>query len=583
MSFDALIMPSASPPPAGGGGSAPGTPSDAFEPGQSAQAADPDQRFLATLNRACEGKSCSPAGSREGASQSVKSAAALHAAAHAKDNRCVTDQKPLQDRAVESEACASVTDLPVACGQPSLGLLHPVLWNMAFASEGAAEIEGQSDLNTASIHAFVNELIGHVYSNGHSQLSGPMGIGPFEQLQVDISAQASNLHFFKQLAIQALNDQLTADPTDRRADHPFFELRRSLEGVPIKGANHEGRLGAFVARVDQLIDSLLQHYTDRPAAGSREGAPPEAGGQKAAMTMAAPAAHAHLLLQKMIEPKQPAAEMQAIMAGRDGNGPAGTVKNVSAEALLQARIDKNSENAAVARMQPGSKTAEPVVNSNLAGQNVAVRSAEEAFGLKTSALQNDLRSADQTGYRVIQIDGESKDSGFLTSQENLPEHLSKLENGSRLTEGSQRSLTSQTMNQIVQKAVLLSNNGQNTVQIDLKPDFLGHIRMHIMTESHQVTVRIVAELPFVKDMLENNLNQLKTELQAQGLQVDELEVSVAHDDRAEDDRYQKAADVRRARGSRSKHIIAEGDAASQEIGSGVEPDGMAQTAVDYFA
>jgi flagellar hook-length control protein FliK len=223
------------------------------------------------------------------------------------------------------------------------------------------------------------------------------------------------------------------------------------------------------------------------------------------------------------------------------------------------------------------------VNPNLAGQNVAARPSEEAFCLKTAALLNDVQSADQTGNKVIQIDGESKDSGFLTSRDNLPEHLSKLENGSRSTEGAQRTLASQTMNQIVQKAILLNINGQNTVQIDLKPEFLGHIRMHIMTESHQVAVRIVAELPFVKDMLENNLNQLKAELQAQGLQVDELEVSVAHDDRAADDRYQKAAEMRRARASRNNHLSAQGDAEPQETGPGVRTDGMAQTAVDYFA
>ena len=245
--------------------------------------------------------------------------------------------------------------------------------------------------------------------------------------------------------------------------------------------------------------------------------------------------------------------------------------------------DKNGEDASAARMQFGSKTAEPAVNPNLAGQNGIARPAEETFSLKTSALHNDMLSADQTGNKVMQIDGESKDSGLLTSQENLPEHLAKLGHSGRSTEGTQRSLASQTLNQIVQKAVLLNNNGQNMVQIDLKPDILGQIRMQIMTESQQVAVRIVAELPIVKDMLESNLNQLKAELQAQGLQVDELEVSVAHDSRAEDDRYQKAAELRRARASRNNHISAEEETESQKAGPRVLRDGMAQTAVDYFA
>jgi flagellar hook-length control protein FliK len=452
---------------------------------------------------------------------------------------------------------------------------------MVFVGEGAAAIEGPSDLNAASMHDIVNRLIGHMHSDGHSQLAGMTGIGPFEQLQADISAQAGNLNLLRQLAVQALNEQLAADPAGRRADHPFFEFLRSLESAPVEGANPDGRAGAVAARVDQLIDFLLQHHANRYAPSGLEGTLPEAGGQKTAVTLETLAANENLL-QKMIEPKQ-ATEIQAPMAGREGQSLTGTAKNASAEVLLQARIDKNAEDAAAARMQPASKTAEPAVNHKLVEQNVAARPSEEAFGLKTAALLNDMHSADQTGNKVIQIDGASKDSGFLTSQENLPEHLTKLENGSRSTESAQRSLASQTLNQIVQKAILLNINGQNTVQIDLKPEFLGHIRMHIMTESQQVAVRIVAELPFVKDMLENNLNQLKADLQAQGLQVDELEVSVAHDDRAADDRYQKAAEMRRARASRNNHLSAQGDAEPQETGPGVRADGMAQTAVDYFA
>ena len=555
MSFDALIMPPAPRPPAAGTGSAPGTQPAAFELDRPTQSADQDQRFLATLNRVCERKSCSPTQSRGSESRSARSDETPPAAAQHKNNRGVVDQEALQDRPVESEACDAVKDGPFACRQRSLGLMHQALLSMAFAGDGTAAIAGQSDSNGSSEHTFVNQLIGHVYSNGHSQLPGLMGIGPFEQLQADISAQAGNLHFFKQLANQALNDQPAADPG--------------------------GRVEAFTARIEHLIDFLLHHYEKRFMAPGLKTAPAEAGGQKAAVTVEAVAVNENLL-QKMIEPKQPA-EIQAATAGKDGHGPAGTAKNVSAEALLEARTDKNGEDGSGARMQSGSKSAEPAANPNLAGQSVTARPAEQTIHLKASALHNDMMSAAQTGNKVIQIDGESKDSGFLTSQENLPEHLSKLESASRSTEGAQRSLASQTLNQIVQKAVLLNNNGQNTVQIDLKPEFLGHIRMQIMTESQQVAVRIVAELPFVKDMLENNLNQLKAELQAQGLQVDELEVSVAHDSRAEDDRYQKAADLRRARALQNNPLTAEGEVESQKAGPAVQPDGMAQSAVDYFA
>jgi flagellar hook-length control protein FliK len=582
MSSNALIMPPAPQPPAGGAGNASGTHPTAFERGRPAQSADEDQRFLTTLNRACERKPCSLNRSRGGESRSAKSSEKPPAAAHPKSSRRVSDDEPLQDRPVESAAGASEPELPRVCRQPSLGSIHQLLLKMAVADDDAAAIEGQSDVDADAIQDFVNQLIGHLNSEGYTQLAGLADSGPFEQLPADLSELAGKLQLLKQLANRFLNDQPAADPAGRRADLSYLEFWRTLASAPTGGANPEARSDAFAARVDHLIQFLLQHAENRPAAPGLEGASSETGGQKTAVTLEALAADENLLVQKLMDPKK-TAEIQTVMDGKDGHGSAGGAKNSIAEALLEGRIDKNNEDAPAARMQSGSKTAEAAVDPNLAGQNGTAKPAEETVNLKTSALQNDMLSADLTGKKAIQADGESKDTGFLTSQENLPEHLSKLENGSRSAEGSQRSLASQTLNQIVQKAVFLNNNGQNTVQIDLKPEFLGHIRMHIMTESHQVAVRIVAELPIVKDMLENNLNQLKAELQAQGLQVDELEVSVAHDNCADDDRYQKAAEVRRVRASRNNHISAEGDAESRQTRLGIQRNGTAQTAVDYFA
>jgi len=78
-------------------------------------------------------------------------------------------------------------------------------------------------------------------------------------------------------------------------------------------------------------------------------------------------------------------------------------------------------------------------------------------------------------------------------------------------------------------------NGQTEVKIDLKPEFLGRIQLKISTENHQVMVRILTEIPLVKDMIENNINQLKADLQNHGLEIDKLDVFVANDS----DQYNK--------------------------------------------
>ena len=97
------------------------------------------------------------------------------------------------------------------------------------------------------------------------------------------------------------------------------------------------------------------------------------------------------------------------------------------------------------------------------------------------------------------------------------------------------------LNQIVDRAVFKLSKGQSEVRIDLKPDFLGPVRLQIVTESHQVSLRILTESHAVKGIIEGNLGQLKNDLQTQGLKVDEIDVSVAKDFNDSDRRSNSAA------------------------------------------
>ena len=99
----------------------------------------------------------------------------------------------------------------------------------------------------------------------------------------------------------------------------------------------------------------------------------------------------------------------------------------------------------------------------------------------------------------------------------------------------------EVLNQIVDRAVFKLRNGQSEVRIVLKPDFLGPVRLQIVTESHQVSLRILTESPAVKEIIEGSLGQLKNELQTQGLKVDDIDVSVAKDFNGYDRRSNTAA------------------------------------------
>ncbi len=86
-----------------------------------------------------------------------------------------------------------------------------------------------------------------------------------------------------------------------------------------------------------------------------------------------------------------------------------------------------------------------------------------------------------------------------------------------------------TFTDIIEKAVWGRENGQNQARIQLKPSFLGHLHLNVIMDQLKVTVEIRAETLLVRDFLETNLQVLKTDLQASGLEIDKIDVLVDPD------------------------------------------------------
>ena len=93
----------------------------------------------------------------------------------------------------------------------------------------------------------------------------------------------------------------------------------------------------------------------------------------------------------------------------------------------------------------------------------------------------------------------------------------------------QKPLQTTILKQLVDRAAMDLNSGRTAIKINLKPEYLGYLRMEISTENHQVMVKIMTEIPLVKEIIENNINQLKAALAGHGLEMDDLDVFVAHD------------------------------------------------------
>lgn len=90
-----------------------------------------------------------------------------------------------------------------------------------------------------------------------------------------------------------------------------------------------------------------------------------------------------------------------------------------------------------------------------------------------------------------------------------------------------RGATSQkVMEQVVKVAKVQVVNGQARAKISLHPPTLGKLQMHIITEGNQVKATFFAETAKVKEIIENNLPQLRESFQQQGLKVEHFNVFV---------------------------------------------------------
>jgi flagellar hook-length control protein FliK len=563
MSSDAFILPGLPQIPAAGlNGTAAKGPA-AFKSNQLKEPSDPSKSFSATLNRISDRRYGSKPEATPAEKPAVTSRGSNTDSASTQKMSKTTDLS--HDHIEENQAPGS-KEIPTAIYPlQAFGLMPSHLMYAAIAEDGSLAVEPPSGLTTESGWFRLTDLIGHLHPQRQQVDGEQLGIGPFEQLQANISPNATNRAFFESWqwmfpsASTAQEGTLNAQPESSgiNGNAPLNPLLQIL-GMGTTGAA----------------------WNINPDTGSSQG-PKMAAGQEGAHLDGALLDRLTALFQSAQTSVSENAKIAA--AGHDGSLSSWATGDSNSETLLEAQARQMSENSQPLKIQETLKAAaEHPANPNSATEGITVKTPEEVFGIKSAVQKSEMLPVHALGNKISQIDGDSKDNGFLFSQDQMPQHLARLENGAHSSEATQRSLMSQTLNQIVQRAVLSHHNGQHQVQLHLKPDFLGHIQMQIVSDGQQVAIKMVAEFPFVRDMLENNLHQLKANLQAQGLDIDELEVSVAHDSHAEGDLHQKAE---AAKFQAAKSGTGSDGESSEEPGQTQSRDGnpMAETAIDYFA
>lgn len=78
---------------------------------------------------------------------------------------------------------------------------------------------------------------------------------------------------------------------------------------------------------------------------------------------------------------------------------------------------------------------------------------------------------------------------------------------------------------VVNKLDIVQQKGFSEATISLRPEHLGKLDVQITLQNGQLVARFMTEHTMAKDMLEQQMTQLRSSLQAQGIQVERLEVT----------------------------------------------------------
>lgn len=82
------------------------------------------------------------------------------------------------------------------------------------------------------------------------------------------------------------------------------------------------------------------------------------------------------------------------------------------------------------------------------------------------------------------------------------------------------------LEQISSRIRLQPKNGANEIRIQLKPETLGQMQLKVLAQDQTISVKMVAETAMARDIIENNIGQLRADLNALGLNVEKLDVDI---------------------------------------------------------
>ncbi len=139
--------------------------------------------------------------------------------------------------------------------------------------------------------------------------------------------------------------------------------------------------------------------------------------------------------------------------------------------------------------------------------------------------EGDLHANERAGLYVSGMEAKRESSFDLSGRIERPGS-----SNFQQAEGESRAETSAAIIQKISSAIRQIRKNPGEIRLQLRPASLGHLQIKISAvEDHSVSVRILAENPVSRELIERNLGELRSDLRSNGIEMEKCEVLLSDD------------------------------------------------------
>lgn len=217
---------------------------------------------------------------------------------------------------------------------------------------------------------------------------------------------------------------------------------------------------------------------------------------------------AKLETEQLTEPEEKLVQLLKLVQLVGQSSETNYTQQVQLEDLQQVFVKLSAELQQVVGQQLNQQTSQQVVTTPVPQMTQVETKVEAVQSSSNNSAQNESllnQSAQPTVSSTIKTVNVTLPSNPTSQAEALAKEVAQLMAKSQMTQGT----------------------GNIKLMLKLFPENLGQIRIEIFQQNGIISARLLASTPLGKDLIESSMNQLKTALVSQNVQVDRIDVAAA--------------------------------------------------------